>query len=117
MAWLLRCINTLMFVLISVCSIAHAAIDQSALTVKWGYKGNVSPAFWGRLSPSFSLCATGKEQSPINIPKKVKKTTGKLSIKYPLATLRIVKNGTTDLLLGNTHTLILDGQGIQLNFY
>ncbi len=36
-------------------------------TVEWGYEGAIGPTCWGSLSPEFSLCDCGKEQSPINI--------------------------------------------------
>ena len=38
---------------------------------EWGYEGDTGPAKWGELSPEFSMCGQGKNQSPINIdPKK-----------------------------------------------
>jgi carbonic anhydrase len=94
----------------------YADEDRSSVTVKWGYKGNVSPAFWGRLDPAFSLCATGKSQSPINITKKVRHAANALTIHYNPAEIHIVNDGLTDLQIGKTHTVILDGQGVQLNF-
>ncbi|MBN2646254.1 MAG: carbonic anhydrase family protein [Thiotrichales bacterium] len=33
----------------------------------WGYQGQNGPQAWGRLAPEFSLCATGKNQSPIDL--------------------------------------------------
>lgn len=33
----------------------------------WGYAGDAGPENWGKLSPEFSTCGTGKNQSPINI--------------------------------------------------
>lgn len=35
--------------------------------VHWGYQGEVSAEHWGALSDQYQLCATGKNQSPINI--------------------------------------------------
>ena len=107
-----------LLLLLSACcsSLAFADMDNSAVTVKWGYKGNISPAFWGRLDPKFSLCATGKSQSPINIPKKVKKAPNALTIHYNPSVLHIVDDGLTDLIIGKMHELVLDGHGVQLNF-
>ncbi|MBF2759803.1 MAG: carbonic anhydrase family protein [Ectothiorhodospiraceae bacterium AqS1] len=36
-------------------------------TVRWGYEGAIGPSCWGGLSPEFSLCDCGKEQSPIDL--------------------------------------------------
>ncbi|XP_064482123.1 carbonic anhydrase-related protein 10-like [Ornithodoros turicata] len=33
----------------------------------WTYEGISGPDFWGRLNPAWSLCSTGRRQSPINI--------------------------------------------------
>ncbi|WP_127471034.1 carbonic anhydrase [Thiomicrorhabdus aquaedulcis] len=33
----------------------------------WGYSGKAGPAYWGGLSSKFSVCKTGKNQSPIDI--------------------------------------------------
>ena len=35
--------------------------------VNWGYWGPCAPNNWGALSPDFALCATGMEQSPIDL--------------------------------------------------
>jgi len=108
-----RGLMAMMFIL---CSASYADEDRSSVTVSWGYKGNNSPAFWARLDPAFSLCATGKAQSPINIPKKVKPGANTLSIQYNPSVMHIVDDGTTDLQIGKTHTIILDGHGVQLNY-
>jgi carbonic anhydrase len=33
----------------------------------WSYEGESGPRFWGELSPSFTDCMDGRQQSPINI--------------------------------------------------
>ena len=35
--------------------------------LNWAYEGAGGPQAWGKLQPEFSLCASGKRQSPINI--------------------------------------------------
>ncbi len=45
--------------------------DEAKAKAEWGYEGDTGPAKWGELSPEFSMCGQGKNQSPINIdPKK-----------------------------------------------
>jgi len=96
---------------------AYADINDSGVKVKWGYIGNLGPERWGQLDPGFAACSKGKSQSPVNIPKKVKALPGALAIKYLPASVGIVEDGATDLLLNGTHTIIDDGHGLQINFH
>lgn len=93
-----------------------AEINDAAIKIKWGYKGNIGPERWGQLSPSFALCATGKSQSPINIIKKVTNIANNLKLDYRLAPLVIVHDGITTLTLKSEKTIIDDGHSIQVNF-
>ena len=43
-----------------------AACSEDTL-VEWGYSGPGAPEHWASLSPEFSACANGKQQSPIDI--------------------------------------------------
>lgn len=109
-------------IILAVCLAANTAlaaptVDTLSTTVKWGYKGDVSPAHWSQLSPDFALCATGRLQSPINISKKTGKTTDTLKMNYTAADkTTIVNDGTTDLEIGNKKVVILDGHSVQINF-
>lgn len=106
--------------LASVFSISIAvnvyAADDTATHIKWGYKGNMGPTHWGQLDADFAQCATGKAQSPINIPKKVTKSDQSLVTHYEPAALAIVEDGTTSLLIGQQQIIFSDGHGVQLNF-
>jgi carbonic anhydrase len=102
---------------LSVClNPIYADTNNAAVKVKWGYSGNIAPDQWGKLDPSFAVCANGKEQSPINITQKVRLATSALTIHYQPAPLTIMDNGTTELQLGQTQTIINDGHTIQVNF-
>jgi carbonic anhydrase len=51
----------------------------------WGYTGHEGPQHWGDLSPKFSMCKKGKNQSPINISKDVTVATeglAKINFEY-----------------------------------
>ncbi len=61
----------------------------------WGYTGDVAPANWANLDPSFSTCATGTEQSPINIVEAIPKMEGKLETSYTAGGLSVINNGHT----------------------
>lgn len=41
-------------------------------SLHWGYQGKIDPELWGKFSPAFVLCEKDKNQSPINIKKKLK---------------------------------------------
>lgn len=95
----------------------YAAVNDSGLKVEWSYKGNNGPARWGTLSPDFALCAKGKQQSPINIPRKVAKTDNELSIHYEALPLTIVDSGPTELTIDKQKLLVDTGHGIQVNYH
>lgn len=71
----------------------------------WGYEGQEDPAHWGKLSPDFSLCETGKNQSPVNIQGALKTHHGQLELAFQLGKQQIVNNGHTiqvNVSAGNT---------------
>ncbi|MCX7173256.1 MAG: carbonic anhydrase family protein [Proteobacteria bacterium] len=63
--------------------------------VHWTYEGNEGPKNWGKLSPDYQACGSGKEQSPIDIAEgKVASLPG-IGVDYPQTGLSIVNNGHT----------------------
>lgn len=96
----------------------YAERNESGIKTKWSYLGNTGPMRWGQLTPAFILCTKGSRQSPININynTKMSKIENELSINYHPAPLSIVNDGTTELNIHNTQTIINDGHGIQVNF-
>jgi carbonic anhydrase len=68
-----------------------------AQEVHWGYEGEAGPEHWGELSDMFALCATGKEQSPIDLttanPSMMDIADAELS--YAPSALNILHNGHT----------------------
>ncbi len=92
------------------------ALNDSSIKTKWGYTGQTGPDHWAQLNPHFSVCSIGKLQSPINIAPKITDKTSKLDIHYMPATMIIVDDGYTNLLIGKEQTIINDGHAIQLNF-
>lgn len=108
------------FILITTCllhTLSYADTNDAATKVKWGYIGNTGPSTWAQLDPSFAICSSGQTQSPINIlTKKAKKSQDELVVHYQPAPMIIMDNGNTELLIGETQTLVNEGHGLQLNF-
>jgi len=75
----------------------------------WGYSGHEGPEHWGDLDPDFSVCASGKNQSPINLSGF---TEGELA---PIA-FNFVKGGNE--ILNNGHAVQVNyksGSSISVN--
>lgn len=95
---------------------AYAATNDSSTKVEWGYKGATGPTHWGDLDSSFAVCATGKEQSPININGKNKPdTSSSFEVHYEPASLGLIDNGTTGVQIDEQYYIVSGGHGIQLN--
>lgn len=81
----------------------------------WGYEGNRDPAHWGKLSPDFSLCETGKNQSPINIRHALSVQHDPLSLTFQSGPQHIINNGhTVQVNVSAGNTLLLDNETFTL---
>lgn len=68
-------------------SFALAALVTSGFAtavgaVQWSYSGDTGPEYWGKLSPEFSICSTGKNPSPINLTGMVEGELQALKVDY-----------------------------------
>ena len=61
----------------------------------WGYSGHAGPEHWGQLDPKFSICAEGKNQSPVNLTGMVESDLSPITINYKPGGHEIVNNGHT----------------------
>ena len=57
--------------------------------------GEEGPEHWGSLSPEFAACASGLEQSPIDIPTNAPLNAADIVFDYQPSPLTIVNNGHT----------------------
>ena len=62
---------------------------------EWGYSGDSGPEHWGALKPEYSACASGKNQSPIDLNSIVEADLPPLNLHYEPATTEILNNGHT----------------------
>ena len=80
-------------------------------TSHWGYKGQEKPENWGKLSPEYSTCENGKNQSPINIDHVLKTQHENLTFSFETDKQEIVNNGhTIQVNVTGNNQLILDEQ-------
>jgi len=94
----------------------QAALNDSGITTKWGYKGNIAPKHWASLDKKFALCAQGKSQSPIDIPKSEIKRIYQLKLDYVTESSLITHHGDTHLNIGKQQIVTNDGHTIQVRF-
>ncbi|MDJ0636116.1 MAG: carbonic anhydrase [Xenococcaceae cyanobacterium MO_188.B29] len=82
---------------------------------EWGYGQEDGPQLWGELSPDFSVCQMGQQQSPIDLRGAIATELAEPEITYREIPLKILNNGHT--IQVNTewgNRLILDGQDFEL---
>ena len=80
-------------------------------TSHWGYEGQEKPENWGKLSPEYSTCENGKNQSPINIDHVLKTQHENLTFSFETGKQEIVNNGhTIQVNVTGNNQLILDEQ-------
>ncbi len=61
----------------------------------WSYEGDHGPAHWGSLHSDFSVCATGKNQSPIDLVRAVEGELAPITINYKAGGTTVLNNGHT----------------------
>jgi len=62
---------------------------------EWGYVGSGGPDTWGALKPEFSLCSTGKRQSPIDIRGGIAVDLQPIQFDYRPTGFAVIDNGHT----------------------
>ncbi len=110
---------SLMLSALAMAALTAAFVDppEAADTAKtpahpahWSYGGEGGPAHWGELAPENKPCATGLQQSPINLASAI---TATVDVPHPHWTP--ARGG---MVINNGHTLQVDvsnGGGIKLN--
>ena len=79
-----------------ICMTLFSVVGNAAESVHWGYSGAIGPEHWAQLSADFAVCATGRNQSPIDI---------RNAIEGDLPKLRLGYHTNGDMALNNGHTI------------
>ena len=69
--------------------------EPSVETHDWTYDGDTGPERWGSLNAEFATCATGTEQSPIDLGGAASAVTDAVTFDYHDSSLELVNNGHT----------------------
>lgn len=84
----------------------------------WGYSGDEGPAHWGELSPDFTACSEGKNQSPIDLTGFVEADLKPIAFSYQVGAEKIVNNGhTIQVNYASGSMIIVDGHAFELKQY
>ncbi|MDO6581578.1 carbonic anhydrase family protein [Photobacterium sp. 2_MG-2023] len=81
----------------------------------WSYSGHDGPKHWSTLDPEFKVCATGKNQSPIDVTAAVAGALAPLVISYQPSGASVINDGHTVQVNYQTGSYItLDGEPFEL---
>ncbi|HDH11926.1 MAG TPA: carbonic anhydrase family protein [Nitrospirae bacterium] len=81
----------------------------------WGYSGHEGPAHWGDLSAEYSICGSGKNQSPINLTGMIEADLPAINFNYKNSSLEVVNNGhTIQANYAGGSTIRIDGKTFKL---
>jgi carbonic anhydrase len=103
---------TAVFAVLANPATSNAAPKQGA---NWGYHGDLGPQNWGKLDAEYSLCSTGKKQSPVNISNATLTNHSVLKTHYMATAAQAVYDSTTQLNIHGEKTIINDGHTLQIN--
>ena len=103
-----------------VISLLSAGIGFSSLAmsedkVHWSYSGQDGPEHWGSLAEKFSVCTTGKNQSPVNLTGMIESDLKAIKIDYKDGGNKVLNNGhTIQVNYAPGSTITLDGHSFEL---
>ncbi len=99
-------------------SAAHSpATEHGDGPVHWGYGEDDGPASWVALSSDYATCASGREQSPIDIAALTISNQVRLGRNYQAATLKIIRHRHVADVIDNGHTIQVNyDEGSNLQF-
>jgi carbonic anhydrase len=92
-----------------------AGLTRTVVAQHWSYEGESAPSNWGKVDSKFALCASGKNQSPIDLSGLLKADLKALKLDYKAGIADIVNNGhTVQVNYAPGSSLAVDGLAFQL---
>lgn len=76
-------------------TVSLSACGTRATPPHWTYEGEEGPLHWGELDPSYAVCGTGQNQSPIDVTNSLEQDLTNISFHYQPSKLNILNNGHT----------------------
>ncbi len=81
----------------------------------WGYAGEHGPDHWAQMKSEFATCASGQEQSPIDITSATKSDLVKIKFDYKSSPVKVLNNGhTVQVNYGGDNTITIGSQTYKL---
>lgn len=98
--------------------LASNAMASGDAEVHWGYAGENGPDQWGKLKPEFSVCSTGKSQSPVNLTGFIKASLKPINIAYQTGGNEVINNGhTIQVAFSSGSKITVDDREFELKQY
>lgn len=80
---------------LAACVLFINGAAQASGKAHWTYSGEEGPAHWGELSADYTACATGRNQSPVDLSGMVEADLPAIDIHYAVGGGEILNNGHT----------------------
>ena len=94
----------------STASPSASATAAASTPAHWTYEGEEGPAHWGELDATYTACADGSAQTPIDIVKPTGKDLPNPEFTYAAGAAKIVNNGhTIQAVAADGNTLTVNG--------
>jgi carbonic anhydrase len=94
-----------------VVAFALLGVSISAESPHWDYGTEHGSSAWGRLDPAYATCASGKSQSPVDLPSKAPTMSAEQKAKLGPATVSIGHGAHIADVLNNGHTVQVNYAG------
>lgn len=96
-------------------ALVASSLAWAGETPHWTYSGEEGPDSWGKLAPEYSLCGSGKNQSPIDLSGMIDAKLPAIKFAYTAAATEILNNGhTVQANFAPGNTLSVAGHEFQL---
>jgi carbonic anhydrase len=83
------------YIPVLLCSLLVSTTSFAEGKTHWGYSGHEGPEHWAELNAEFGTCASGKNQSPINLTGMVEGKLPGMKVNYKAGGKEVVNNGHT----------------------